>query len=143
MLTLLKNLHDRIESIKGKNLFILLIIVFITFIIIGLLIGYFTNKYLNTAENLSYENPESVPVLEEKTYEGKIKYIDPNMYKEDELSFVLIDNLGNEIILLKATDDKLSVAENLSVRVHGYLTKSIDKTKDILLVERISINGSD
>ncbi len=144
MLSLLKKLHDKAEGVKGKNLFFLIVSVFVAFTLVGILIGYFSNKYLNDAELmdefgniLDFEKSNQ----KESMFEGKIKYVDPNMYKADEVEHVLVDSSGKQIILLKAKDEKLAVAENLYAKLYGKVTRSGDNKSDILVVERISISN--
>jgi hypothetical protein len=145
MLKLLKNLYLKTELIKGKKLIYLLVAIFIIFTATGLLFGYFINKALriNEATNIVQTPEQTVAVPEEKMYQGMVKYIDVRTYPEDEITYILTDGAGKEIILLKASDQKLTIVENLNVKLYGTVTKTKDGTKDILKVERISIqNGT-
>ena len=143
VLYLLKKTYIWLESIKGKNLLYLVIGTFIVFLLMGILLGYITNFVLKINERQDSSNTENQVdnVAQEVSYEGKIKYVDPRLYPEDNISFVLVDNSGKEIILLKSEDQKLTVAENQYVTVYGILEKTADN-KDVLFVDRIGIKNA-
>jgi hypothetical protein len=80
-------------------------------------------------------------VITEQTVslEGIIKYIPPEIYEADEIGFELTDKNGKTLVLLKAEDDILQVAENLDVTVRGTMDKTLEN-EDVLLVEEIVIS---
>lgn len=140
MIALLTKLHNKAEEIKGRKLLITLALSFFVFLIVGLLVGYFISKFLSNNEAM-YIDSSSVNAVkpEEKTYVGKIRAMDPQVYSNDKILYVLVDSSGNQVILLRAKDSKLSVMENLNVKVTGYVSKASDAKNDILDVERISV----
>jgi hypothetical protein len=145
MLNLLKNLYLKAEQIKGRKLIYLLIAIFVLFTITGLLFGYFISKALkiNEATDIVQNTGQTIEKPQEQMFQGMVKYIDPRNYPEDEISFVLKDNSGKDVILLKANDQKLTIVENLNVKLYGFVIKATDGSTDILNVERISIqNGT-
>lgn len=79
---------------------------------------------------------------QEKNYEGRIVYIGGAFYPNDEISYVLEDSSGNDVILLKAKDQKLEVSEGLFATVYGRLTKTMDGKKEVLIVERIVVKNA-
>jgi len=83
-------------------------------------------------ENLS--NESSISNQSGTVYEGRISYIDPNTYPNDDISYVLLDKGGKQIILLKAQDQKLVVAEGQFAKVTGNIIKTADGKKDVLEV---------
>lgn len=142
MRNLLKNLHDRAETLEGKRLAMFLAGTFVVFLLIGAISNYTIKKLLK-----SNEIPEVVegPTLVEEeldTYEGIITYIDPRTYPNDDISFYLADIEGREIILLKAKDQKLTVSEGFKVIAQGKLAKTKDGARDILVVEKVIFNQS-
>ena len=142
MFRLLKNIYLQTEEIKGKKLLYLIAGVFFGFLLLGVFLGYLTNIVLNINErnqenNLTGQENSST---NETSIEGKIKYIDPKLYPVDDISFTLVDNKGKELILLKARDQILSVAENQYVTVYGTKEKT-SENKDVLMVDRVSIKN--
>ena len=143
MLTLLKNWYFKVEAIKGKKLLTLLIVSFTLCLLTGLLIGYFINRFLILNEPTSVDTfNQTLNNKIETSYTGQIRYIDPQMYPLDEINYALADKSGKEIVLLKAYDQKLTVVENLNVKVSGKLIKTKDGKKDILVVERVYVQNT-
>lgn len=143
MLDLLKQFANKIEAIKGRKLLMLLIVLFVVFTIIGISIGYFTSGGLNKDEITQSNDTGNEVTQIEKTYlEGKIVYVNPEFYPEDSVSYKLVDSAGKEIVLLKAKDQKLSIAENLNVKVAGKVGKLKDGKTDVMVVEEIIINNA-
>lgn len=136
MLNLLKNIYYKLEALKGCRLYIFLAVVFAIFLVIGLAAGVFMGPKKDSEVGLI---PKSIETVPEKSYEGVITYIDPQNYPLDNISFYLADDKGKEIILLKANDQKLEVAEGHRVKVYGALKKTEDGKKDILMVEKVVI----
>jgi hypothetical protein len=146
MLDLLKSLYLKVEELKGKKLIMVLIIVFVSFILIGILVGYFMTKGLKEDEKITTNsNPTIVSPKNAKLYfEGKVVYVNPQLHPQDNISYVLTDSSGKEIFLLKANDQKLALAENLNVKVAGRMGKLNDGQTDVLIVEEVIIrNASD
>jgi len=146
MLDLLKSLYLKVEELKGKKLIIVLIIAFVSFILLGILVGYFMTKGLKEDEKASDTyTPTLVSPKNDKSYfEGKVVYVNPQLHPLDNVSYALTDSSGKELFLLKSNDQKLALAENLNVKVAGRMGKLKDGETDVLLVEEVIIrNASD
>lgn len=146
MLDLLKSLYLKVEELKGKKLIIVLIIVFVSFILLGILVGYFMTKGLKEDEKITDKyTPTLVSPKNDKAYfEGKVVYVNPQLHPLDNVSYALTDSNGKELFLLKSNDQKLSLAENLNVKVAGRMGKLKDGETDVLIVEEVIIrNASD
>ncbi|MFC1700452.1 hypothetical protein ACFLZ4_02310 [Patescibacteria group bacterium] len=139
---LLKNLYFNVESLKGKKLIYILVALFIVFIFVGVLVGYFMTPRLSKDE-MTGEDIVS-PSSPKTYYEGRIEYINPEFYPLDDVSYSLVDSKGEQIFLLKALDQKLSIAEGLFVKVSGKMGRLKDKKTEVLIVDEIVIkNASD
>jgi len=137
---LLKNIYQYIESLRGKKLIYSLIIIFVSFLGLGILVGYIINTTLNKDE--IFEDASAVTITEpKKEFFGKVVYVNPEYYPEDDISFVLVQENGEEI-LLKSRDQKLSIVEGLFVKVTGRFTKTKTTQEDVLLVEEVIINNA-
>jgi hypothetical protein len=137
MFKLLKNLYDRAEVIKGKKLLILFTATFIIFLLVGILIGYFTNKPLTENEIPQIDTNQRVyNVTVER--EGRITFTDPVLYPKDKINYVLVDKNGDEQPL-RAKDDILDFAKGLDVVVTGKFSPSKDGGKDVLVVDEVII----
>ena len=80
-------------------------------------------------------------VEEEGSFEGVVTYIEPFFYKDDDITYVLADNKGDYIILLKSDDQKLAVSEGHFVTAYGQVKKTSEKKEDYLMVDRIVIRN--
>jgi len=136
---LLEKVNTRAEEYKGKRLTKLLLIIFAVFLVVGLgsglLIGRFIDKEvpLDTDEN----NIEEV----QEYYEGTITYIEPLLHAADEISYILVDRAGDDVILLRAEDQKLEVSEGHWATVYGKVRETSTK-EDFLLVEKVVIRNA-
>ena len=74
--------------------------------------------------------------------EGRVTYVNPEMYPMDDVSYSLTDNSGKDIYLLKSKDQKLQISEGLSVKVIGVLGKLKDNKTEVLLVEEVIIKSA-
>ncbi len=72
------------------------------------------------------------------SYSGRVKYLPPNIYPDEDIRFELVNTGGEKIILLRAIDQKLEVVENLDVVVSGIEEESLEGEK-VLLVENVTI----
>jgi hypothetical protein len=143
MMELLKNIHNKSEQMSGRKVLISFILIFIVFLGLGIVIGNLINPRLKESEILKTEE-NLPPQPSEALYEGKIEYVNPGFYPNDNLSYVLSDRSGKQIILLRAKDQKLNIAEGLYVKVKGVVVKSKDGKNDILNVSEVIIkNASD
>ncbi len=136
MLSLLKKLYIWFENFKGKKLLLLFLLTFLVFLAAGLIIGYFTNSKLNKGEQ---KVTETVELTALKSFEGKVTYT--GAPTEDDISYVLSDTAGKDIILLKASDSKLKIVEGLNAKVKGTVSKT-KSGKDVLTVQEVSIKNA-
>lgn len=138
---LLKDLYIKVESLKGKKLVYTISILFLVFILVGILIGYFMTPKLSEDEIAGLPEEITSPSDPKKYYEGRITYVNPQLYPLDDVSYSLLDSSGKEILLLKSTDQKLSIAEGLFVRVSGRMGKLSDNKTKVLIVEEVLIKN--
>jgi hypothetical protein len=144
MFDLLKDTYNSMESLKGKRLIYTLIAVFIPFTIIGISFGYLMSPRLSQDEkdlDKKYLSESPSRMAEVIEAEGRITYVNPEMYPTDKISFVLTDYSGKEIYLLSSKDEKLKIAEGLTAKVRGTLGKSADGKKDVLIVEEVIVKS--
>jgi len=141
MLDLLKNIYNRIENIKGRKLVFTVIAIFVTFMLIGILIGYFNDSSLK-GDELNPTESGNTEEVKEVSYEGTITFLGEGFYPEDKISYVLTDTKGEEIILLRATDDKLAIVENLNVQVIGKVSKTKDGRSEVLVVREVVLKNA-
>ena len=139
MIVLLKNLYQKAEQLKGRKLYITCALIFVVFITIGLLVGYFTKPKLKVDEN---QNPDGNVQPAKKYYQGKVTYVNPGFYPDDKISYSLVDSSGKDIILLKSKDQKLTIAEGLVVKVSGTVSKTKDGKTNVLNVEELIIKSA-
>ncbi len=117
-----------------------LALLFVVFVLIGLVVGALTNKALNPEED---DGSQIVEVAEEgDSYEGTVTYIESFLYPNDNIHFMLVDARGNDIILLKAKDQKLEVAEGHFVTVYGTVRSTSNTKEKYLLVEKVIIDNA-
>ena len=137
---LLKDLYFKVENLKGKKLFYTIAVIFLIFIFVGVLVGYFMTPRLSEDEVVG--DDISSPSSSKTYYEGKIEYVNPEFYPLDNVSYALVDSSGNQIYLLKSVDQKLSIAEGLFVKVSGKMSKLKDKKTDVLIVDEVVIKNA-
>lgn len=143
MLDLLKRLYAKAEELKGKKLLIVLAFTFVAFTLIGVLVGYFINTNLNKNETpTNTNNSLNVVPVQRTAYEGKVLYVNPEMYPLENVSYSLNDSAGKVLYLLRSTDQKLALAENLNVKVYGRLSKLTDGTTDVIDVTEVVIKNA-
>lgn len=123
-----------------------LIALFFIFVVIGLFAGYFfSENIINSLDDPPKTRKSSTnnnSVVEETAYKGRIVFKDPNFFPEDNISFVLLDDQGNESVLLYSNDEKLVVAEGQEAEVYGSLSKTKDGMHQILIVDKLVIKNS-
>ena len=74
------------------------------------------------------------------SYTGTVKYIPPETYTGENISYELVNDNRETIILLKSKDDKLKVVENLHVTVKGTRTKTLQGELLLIVTEVIVSN---
>ena len=141
----IRNLHDKTENLKGKELIVVLSLAIIFPLIVGILLQNFTSGLLNDTE-IGKEEIDVVEVVDTKArYEGKVVYVDPKLYPNDNISYSLVDKQGDELILLmesRLDEAKLTVVEGLDVIIFGDVVKSNTKKVDVLRVDKIVITNN-
>ncbi|OGC48300.1 hypothetical protein A2W32_03745 [candidate division WWE3 bacterium RBG_16_37_10] len=140
MSNLLSQINVKADKTTPSNLLKLGVLIFIIFVPIGLLMGNLISMSLNIPEtnNVTPVN-NNIDTTKETFYEGTITYINPNMYPNDEITYVLKDDEGNDVILLKSYDQKLAVAEGHKAKVYGSVIKSSNESNTILVVSKVVI----
>jgi len=144
MLNLLKTLIDKVESLKGRKLIYVLLIVFVSFTVIGISVGYFISRGLKEDETKKSSGDTTVvtPKNEKTYFEGRVVYVNPLMYPGENVSYLLTDSSGKTLFLLKANDQKLALAENLYVKVTGKMEKLSDGKTEVLNVTEVVIKNA-
>jgi hypothetical protein len=142
MFDLLKRLYIKTEELKGKRLLVVLLFTFTSFTIIGIAAGYFINTRLNKDEKSASQTQVTPPAEEKKFYEGKVLYVNPELYPLDRVSYSLNDSSGKVLFLLRVNDQKLALAENLNVKIYGKVSKSQDGKMDVIDVSEVVIKNA-
>jgi hypothetical protein len=142
MLELLKRLYAKTEELKGKRLLVVLLFTFTSFTIIGIIAGYFIDVKLNKNEITTNQDKPITQTEVRKSYEGKVVYINPELYPLDRVSYSLNDSTGKVIYLLRVNDQKLALAENLNVKLYGTLSKTQDGKIDVIDVSEVVIKNA-
>lgn len=124
------------------RLVVLLISIFLIFVSLGIIIGNISGKLLNRNEK-GNDPLAGIPEMQESDqYFGKISYKDPHFFPEDDISFALYDKDNKEVILLKSSNgdnSKLEVVEGFDVILFGEVTTTKDKSREVLVVEKVLI----
>ncbi len=140
MLTLLKEMNSKADNAYGqlkeqnKQKYFVLIIILIFFVFLGL--GFAGGALFSSSTDFGSE-PTAVQTSEELSYDGKITYVDPQLYSEEDVSYVLQDKSGKVTFLLKSRDQKLVVAEGQWASVYGTVSDSADGKEKVLTVSNI------
>jgi hypothetical protein len=141
MFTLLRNTHDKFEQMSGKKILVLFTLIFIICLPLGIAIGNIINSRLKENEML-LNQVSSQPKEVSTYYDGKIEYVNPGFYPNDNISYTLVDGSGKQLILLRAKDQKLVIAEGLFVKVKGAISKTKDVKSDVLNVSEVIIKNA-
>lgn len=133
------------EPTTKKNVYLNLLKIFAVFLVVGMVIGYFIPQDLTVDETgYSTEDYATQSMGGMKSYDGVITYIGDYEYPQDNITYVLTDSQGNDIILLKANDQKLDIVQGLFVKVTGKMTKTLDGSEEVLQVTQVTLkHGSD
>lgn len=121
-----------------KTKYILTLCVVTIFVLISFNIN---NQLLKTGKDLKENITNPQQRVSTKTYQGKVVFVEPSFYPDDQISFKLVDDFGNKKVLLKAVDDRLVVVEGLNVELSGSLTKTLNKKEDVLIVEEVMVKN--
>jgi len=136
-----KQVLEKVEGIEGKKLMLYLIPLFAIFIFVGIAVGNLMPRILKNDEEVINPNQVEKTNKESQEYNGKVVFVDPNFYPNDDISFYLENSDGEEIILLKTDDEKLTVVEGLNVIVFGKVEKTADGKEDVLNVEKVVVRN--
>ncbi len=134
-----RQIYDKIEGLKGKKLVMYLVPIFILFVFVGFAIGNLIPGLLKKDEEIDWQEIEQIPQKTSTSFRGKVVFIDPNFYPQDDISFYLESTAGETIILLSASDEKLTVVEGLTVLVFGDVEKTKTGNEDVLIVEKVVV----
>lgn len=144
MLTMPKfiiDLYNKTEQLKGKKLIYIISACIVISVILGIVIGNFTNKILNKNEVLVEEMVKEVETVVSNKYEGLVTYVDPRLYPGLDISYALTDIRGNQIILLKSEDQTLAVVEGLNVILFGDVDDTLVANERVLLVDKVLVKN--
>ena len=146
MFNLLKDTYDKAENIKGKRLLYTLVAIFVIFILIGVLVGYFISPRLSGDEKngTGQGNSEEVVKSDKVEVVGRIVYVNPERYPEEKVSYSIADGDGKDIYLLKSKsvgDERLKMSEGLTVTIVGKLDKLSDGKTPVLIVEEVIVKS--
>ncbi len=114
---------------------------FVAIVLVFFGVFYITNRISDQLSSSS-KNQESKQQTENKeSYFGRVKYLMDRSRVGEGISFFLADDQGKELYLLQSNDDKLTLVENHDVTVYGYLGKSSDNQRDVLIVTKVVLSG--
>lgn len=140
MLTLLKEINSKADNAYGqlkeqnRQRYFVFIIILIFFVFLGL--GFAGGALVSSGTDFGdAKNVAQTP--EEIFYDGQITYVDPQLYSEEDVSYVLQDKSGKVTFLLKSRDQKLVVAEGQWASVYGTVSDSADGKEKVLTVSNI------
>lgn len=142
MLNLLKKIYSDLEALKGRKLLTFLLKIFVVFIIIGFIIGYINVFVLNKNELPDNTAPPVEVVSTGRSFTGRVVYIDPMRFKDENISYALYDSEDKEIILLSANDKKLEILEGLTAEVRGKIYKAKDGKSEVLRVSEVIMHAT-
>lgn len=134
----LSSLEKDQKKIFNYKFLIILLILFVTFIIFGFLIG---GLFTNSGDELGKDINDSKTAEQSNEYVGSVTYVNPNFYPGDDILYTLKDNKGKEIILLKADDQKLEVVEGLYCVVKGKVKRSEFGDYEYLMVNEVIVEN--
>lgn len=145
MLNLLKDLSQKADNtyveLKDQNkqryFVYLILLIFVVFLGIGFAGGALFSSPPTPEQNSTEDNEQ-----EETFYEGRIAYVDPQLYPGEDVSYVLLDKSGDLILLLKSRDQKLVVVEGQWAKVYGTLAESASGDYEVLNVSEIVLRQS-
>jgi hypothetical protein len=123
------------NPIKNKIITFFIVLMALTGSVIFVLEKLFSNFEPTDPVNGAIEQ-EDIGVF----YKGTVKYIPPETYTGENISYELVDNNRETIILLKSKDDKLEVVENLYVTVKGTRTKTLQGDPLLIVTEVVVSN---
>ncbi|MEK7595113.1 MAG: hypothetical protein AAB443_00775 [Patescibacteria group bacterium] len=140
MLPAVKKLYDYFEGFRGKKLVVLVACVFTLFALLGLILGQLPNFLKNTKGAKKEDSSENVTLQDPAQKLGKVVYVNPDTYPDENISYKLVDAQGKDIILLKADDDKLKFVEGATVKLKGKVERTNDGKKEVFFVEQVVYN---
>lgn len=145
MPNIISKLHNKDNKISKRKFIFILAGIFVVFGITG----YFLAGLLTSFNGSNDEEKSRSTVISnnkqedssKSSYKGYVKYVDPNFYPNEKISFVLNNSKGKEIILLKADDQKLQVVEGHYVTAKGVVYNSKYGDFDYLMVDEVVIEN--
>ncbi|MCA9308044.1 hypothetical protein KC980_00890 [candidate division WWE3 bacterium] len=94
------------------------------------------------ANTLDVAETGDVIVNKSVTVEGRIAYVDPRIYPQDNVSFILVDSSNKLMHLLKDSSRRLEISEGLWAQVTGSISPAKDGKNELLTVERVVFRSS-
>jgi hypothetical protein len=141
MNALFARLNNYVKALSGLKLLYLVISCIIASLVLGLAIGY---VFVLVRDPVVSDQPVTarIPVTE-KHFTGRVDYVDPRLYSNKGVSYVLVDSKGKVLFLLKAQGETLRFAEGHEVKAYGNVEKKAGNDKyDTLVVTKVAIKGS-
>lgn len=134
----IRKIHDYFENFHGTKLVFLFVSIFAASLVIGLLIGQipalFDRKPVEPVYVPRGQGKKVDDVIEKS---GKVVYLDPSKYPNDNISYKLVDREGKDVVLLTASDDKLKLVEGAFVTLRGKTQVLSDGKTQAFFVQQI------
>ncbi len=142
--TVTMSMPNDLSTTKSSKFYAWLISISVIVLCVVLAIAYFKIASLNNNElNSGNPTPTQGATVPSGPYQGRVTYVNPAFYPNEKISYVLTGADGKDIILLRATDQRLSIAEGLTVKLTGIVVKTSDGKHAVLQVDKVEIlNGS-
>ncbi len=141
MIPAIKRLYDYFEFLPKKKLYTIALGLTILCLVVGIGVGQLPSMVSpkqETTPNVNNTGQVQASDLTEKY--GKVVYVSPENFPEEDISYKLIDDTTRkDIILLKAADQKLKFAEGTTAKLLGKIQKT-KNNEDVLFVEKIVFN---
>jgi len=114
---------------------------FVAIVLVFFGVFYITNRISDQLSNSSEAQESKQQTENKETYFGRVKYLMDRSRVTEGIGFFLADSQGKEVYLLQSNDDKLTLVENHDVTIYGYLGKTSDNQRDVLIVNKVVLSG--
>jgi hypothetical protein len=137
----IKRLYDYFEYLPKKKLYSIALGLTLLCLIVGIGVGQIPSLFAPKKEAVIEVNKDVNAQASDLTEKyGKIVYVSPENYPEEQISYKLIDDkTRKDMVLLKAADQKLKFAEGTTAKLLGKMQKT-KNGEDVLFVEKIVFN---
>lgn len=128
------------ETSKNRIYMYIILFIVVVVVVMGMFFGSVSDLFETSQkpEDSTNTNTSQDTNIVEKL--GRVIYTNPDMYPGENISYRLVDADGKDIILLTASDDKLKIIENSTVKVRGRIKKTTQGNFDVLFVEQVVFN---